>query len=218
MLGESSFSFAVCLRFRHQRSCDLCTWFWWDQSWRTSQQASSLYHQRDIALMERIQRLATRMVKGMRLLPYEDRLRRLNLFFLSSGAVCTKTLSSTTISSTDTLTSRKRSFSRPQRNGTYEGMTSRYVTVVSVYSGGKQPTPYCFLVRGTVSQIILSKAWVSSHMKNDFVDLISFLSSGETLVETFSSPKTFSTGDLTSCKRNFSRPQRNGTYEVITSR
>ncbi len=44
------------------------------------QQASSPYLQRDIALMERIQRLATRMVKGMRELPYEDRLRRLNIF------------------------------------------------------------------------------------------------------------------------------------------
>ncbi len=30
--------------------------------------------------MERIQRLATRMVKGMRELPYKERLRRLNLF------------------------------------------------------------------------------------------------------------------------------------------
>ncbi len=39
------------------------------------QQASSPYLQRDIALMERIQRLATRMVKGMRELPYEERLR-----------------------------------------------------------------------------------------------------------------------------------------------
>ena len=32
--------------------------------------------------MERIQRLATRMVKGMRELPYEERLRRLNIFSL----------------------------------------------------------------------------------------------------------------------------------------
>ncbi len=32
--------------------------------------------------MERIQRLATRMVKGMRELPYGDRLRRLNIFSL----------------------------------------------------------------------------------------------------------------------------------------
>ncbi len=32
--------------------------------------------------MERLQRLATRMVKGMRELPYEERLRRLNLFSL----------------------------------------------------------------------------------------------------------------------------------------
>ncbi len=46
------------------------------------QQASSPYLQRDIALMERIQRLATRMVKGIRELPYEERLRRLNLFSL----------------------------------------------------------------------------------------------------------------------------------------
>ncbi len=29
----------------------------------------------------------------------------------------------------------------PQRNGTYEGTTSRYVTVVFVYCGGKQQTP-----------------------------------------------------------------------------
>ncbi len=35
-----------------------------------------------LAVMERIQRLATRMVKGMRELAYEDRLRRLNIFSL----------------------------------------------------------------------------------------------------------------------------------------
>ncbi len=33
-------------------------------------------------MMEHIQRLATRMVKGMRELPYENRLRRLNIFSL----------------------------------------------------------------------------------------------------------------------------------------
>ncbi len=46
------------------------------------QQATSPYLRRNIALMERIQRLATRMVKGMRELPYEERLRRLNIFSL----------------------------------------------------------------------------------------------------------------------------------------
>ncbi len=45
------------------------------------QQASSPYP-RDIALVTRIQRLATRMVKGMGELPYEGRLRRLNIFSL----------------------------------------------------------------------------------------------------------------------------------------
>ncbi len=53
---------------------------WWRTS--NSQQVSSPYLRRNIALMERIQRLATRMVKGMRELPYEDRLRRLNIFSL----------------------------------------------------------------------------------------------------------------------------------------
>ncbi len=46
------------------------------------QQASSPYLQRDIALMESIQRLATRMFKGMRELPYEEMLRPLNIFSL----------------------------------------------------------------------------------------------------------------------------------------
>ncbi len=46
------------------------------------QQASSPYLRRDIALRECIKRLARRMVKGMRQLPYEDRLRRLNIFSL----------------------------------------------------------------------------------------------------------------------------------------
>ncbi len=46
------------------------------------QQASSPYLRRDIILMERIQRLAARMVKGIRELPYEERFRRLNIFSL----------------------------------------------------------------------------------------------------------------------------------------
>ncbi len=52
------------------------------------QQASSPYLQRDIALMERKQRLATRMVKGMRKLPYDERLRRLNLFSIERRRLC----------------------------------------------------------------------------------------------------------------------------------
>ncbi len=48
------------------------------------QQASSSYQRRGINLLERAQRLATRMLKGMKELPYEDRLRR--IYFLSSVA------------------------------------------------------------------------------------------------------------------------------------
>ncbi len=46
------------------------------------QQEFSPYLRRDITLMERIQRLATRLVKGKRELPNGDRLRRLNSFSL----------------------------------------------------------------------------------------------------------------------------------------
>ncbi len=45
------------------------------------QQASLLYRQRNIALMECIQCLATRMIKGMSELPYEDDF--VNRFFFS---------------------------------------------------------------------------------------------------------------------------------------
>ncbi len=43
-------------------------------------QASSPYLGRDVFLMERLQRLGARMVKSLRELSYEDRLRRLNPF------------------------------------------------------------------------------------------------------------------------------------------
>ncbi len=46
------------------------------------QQASSPYLRRDIALMERHQRLVTRMVTDMKELPYEERLGRLNIISL----------------------------------------------------------------------------------------------------------------------------------------
>ncbi len=42
------------------------------------------------------------------------------------------------------LTARKRSSSMFQRTGTSEGTTSRYVIVVSVYSGGVQPSPQAY--------------------------------------------------------------------------
>ncbi len=99
------------------------------------QQAPSPYLQRDIALMECIQRLATRMVKGMRELLYEERLRRLNLFSPERRRLRGDLILAYSIIH-GCLDFRQAEFLRPQRNGTYEGMTSRYVTVVPVYSGG----------------------------------------------------------------------------------
>ncbi len=43
-------------------------------------QASPPYLRRDVFMMERLQRLGSRMVKRLRGLSYEDRLRRFNLF------------------------------------------------------------------------------------------------------------------------------------------
>ncbi len=90
--------------------------------------------------MERIQRLATHMVKGMRDLPYEERLRRLNLFSIERRRLRGDLILAYNIFY-GRLDFPQAEFSRPQRNGTYEGMTARYVTVVSVYFGGKQTTP-----------------------------------------------------------------------------
>ncbi len=44
--------------------------------------ADPAYLRHDIVLMEKLQRLASRMVKCMRDLSYEDRLKRLNLFLI----------------------------------------------------------------------------------------------------------------------------------------
>ena len=46
-------------------------------------QAWSPYLAKDVALLERVQRLATRWVAGIEGLPYEERLKRLNLFSLA---------------------------------------------------------------------------------------------------------------------------------------
>ncbi len=43
-------------------------------------QASSPYLRQDIIMKEQLQRLATRMVRGLKDLTYDDRLRKLNLF------------------------------------------------------------------------------------------------------------------------------------------
>ncbi len=83
--------------------------------------------------MEHIQRLATRMVKGMRELSYEERLHRLNFFSPER-----RRLRGDFILAYNTfhgcLSFPQAEFSRPQRSGTYEDITIKYVIEVSVYS------------------------------------------------------------------------------------
>ncbi len=90
--------------------------------------------------MERLQRLATRMVKGMRELPYEGRLRRLNLFSRERRRLRGDLILAYNIFH-GRLDFPHAEFFEAKRNGTYEDTTSRYVTVVFVHCGGKQPTP-----------------------------------------------------------------------------
>ncbi len=99
------------------------------------QQTSLPYLRRDIALIERIQRLVTRMVENMRKMPYEDKLRRLNSFSLDRG-----NLSLAYNIFHGRLDLPQAEFSRLQRGETFEDTTSSYVTAVFAYSAGKQPS------------------------------------------------------------------------------
>ncbi len=94
------------------------------------QQASSPYLRRDIALMERIQRLATCMIKSITQLPYEDRLRRLNVF----GLILAHNIFH------GHLDLPWVKFLRRHRSETFEDTTSSCAIAGFVYPKGKQPT------------------------------------------------------------------------------
>ncbi len=89
--------------------------------------------------MERIQCLATRMVKGMRELPYEDRLRRLNIFSLERHRLRGDFILAYNIFHS-LLDLPQADFLRRQWSETFEDTTSSCATTVFANSGGNQPS------------------------------------------------------------------------------
>ncbi len=98
--------------------------------------------------------LATRMIKGMMELLYEELRRRLNRFSLERRRLCEYRILAFNISA-------DAKFLKPQQSGIYEGTASRCVIAVSVCSGWKQPTLQGFPHRRIVSMMPLSilDAW-----------------------------------------------------------
>ncbi len=100
------------------------------------QQASSPYLRRDIDLMERMQSLDIRMVKGMRELLYDDRLRRLNISSLER-----RRLRGDLILAYNILHGRldlpQAEFLEEPADRTFEDTTSSCTTAVFAFSGGK---------------------------------------------------------------------------------
>ncbi len=89
--------------------------------------------------MERLQRLATHMIKGMRELSYGDRLRRWYIFSLER-----RWLGGDFSLAYNIFASRldwpQAVFLRHQGSETFEDTTTSCATAVVAYSGGKQPS------------------------------------------------------------------------------
>ncbi len=100
---------------------------------------SLLYLRRDIDLMERIQHLATRMVKGMRELTYEERLRRLNTFSLERHRLRGDLILAYNMFH-GRLDLPAAEFLMRHRGETLEDTTSSCATAVFTDCGGKQPS------------------------------------------------------------------------------
>ncbi len=90
--------------------------------------------------MERIQRLASRMVIGMRELPYEERLRRLNLFSFERRRLRGELTLAYNIFHGRLHFPQAEFFEAPAEHN-LRGHDFKIRTAVAVYARSKQPTP-----------------------------------------------------------------------------
>ncbi len=95
----------------------------------------------DINQLERVKRLATRLVRGLRHVPYEERLRQLNLFSLERRRLrADLILAFKSFKGELTLTCLTSSSAHPDRG--CEGTTTDYCKDQAVIDAGAEPSQF----------------------------------------------------------------------------